>query len=182
MCHPCDPGHSGRSLYRSSAIALCVGRSSKFVSISSHRTAHSFNTRAEGRCGQLRWRPPEKRNNMTGTIRFINGGKLAQSMKTQKIFPVAARPLFACLYRFLSGSDRETENLGFPFAVLLKSTFSCHCCSGNRMQIKPSVTRHPKPQKPALPGPTSASVPRRHWVGKGRNCIHLFTAQKSGKI
>lgn len=181
MCHPCDPGHSGRSLYRSSAIAICVGRSSKFDSVSSHRTAHSFNTRADGHYGQLKW---WKKRNKTWKIRSdssnprwkigpANENSEKSLIRKWQSTLCADHPLFTCLYRFSSGSDRERENLGFPFAVLLKSTLSCHRCSGNRMQIKPSVTKDPKPHK------ISPSRPHMHIcvktpLGRKRGGLYSF--------
>lgn len=183
MCHPCDPGHSGRGLYCSSAIAVCVGRSSEFVSISSHRTAHSFNTRAVGHYRRLKWRPPKRRNTTQhdryDRIYQTHVGKLAQSMKIQKILWFAkstlwtAHPLFTCLYRFSSGGDRERENLGFPFAVLLKSTLSCQRCSGNRMQIKPPVTKHPKLHK-ISPTRPHVHICVRTPLGRRREDLYSF--------
>lgn len=82
----------------------------------------------------------------------------------------ADHPLFTCLYRLSSESDRERENLGFTFAVLLKSILSCHCCLGNRMQIKPS--EHPKPHK------ISSSRPHMHICTKtplGRRREDLYS-------
>lgn len=114
-------------------------------------------TPADGRYGQLKWWPPKKRSktwpiwrdlsNPRWKIDPVNEHSENSLVHKWKSTLCVDHPLFTCLYRLSSGSDRERQNLGFPFSMVLKSTLSCHCCSGNRMQIKPSVRKHPKLHK-----------------------------------